>query len=271
LEESDANQKLTKKEPPSEVVSPQVILDSSMAVPGIWTKIDAVSITEINEDNGGILSAIGIPLDNVRIIGFHEIALTPDLEIKLRHCVFVDVNDRSEFVFEVFWFAFASRYPFVLAQPGLDLTAMLTDVKTGGVRLDFRDETRRHQLAAITLLFSDPPRFPLPVDLALPTTLAPRIPRITNQKDSWRRWQNFDGAGCTSVELPWIEGADLVRGRVLVPHDGLGCHVFYGTELLTRCAEWAIPVPHKTLDGAWSAFRHVVTTQKRQDKISRPR
>ena len=54
-------------------------------------------------------------------------------------------------------------------------------------------------------------------------------------------WRNRSDPAGPYVQLPWIEGRDLVWGKVSTPAGGVGLHVLAEREVLARDIDWAIP------------------------------
>ena len=180
--------------------------------------------------------------------------LTRDGSLKLRHASFVmDFRDAT-LLCEILWLSMPGEEPIAL-HPGLDLSALLRDLKSRGARLNFREEEDRKRLAALALLVSDPPRFPLAEGQDLPLAPGAFRPRISSS-EFWRRSHVSKTPGGPQVELTWIEDANLVRGRVLTTNDGVGVRELPGSQTLAQNVQWAIPL-YMESEGRWSALRIV--------------
>ena len=91
------------------------------------------------------------------------------------------------------------------------------------------------------LLGGDVCRTPLMRDSKLPLADGETKPTFTLPEEVWREWRDATGPEGPYFELPWIEGRDLVWGKVLAPDGGVGLRVLADREVLARNIDWAIP------------------------------
>ena len=99
------------------------------------------------------------------------------------------------------------------------------------------------------------PRLALPMDAPLPLSrdsITPRF-RYTDER-LWRSWLDVESGKGRYIELPWFEEQQLMRGRVLVPQDGIGADIIGSPEPLCELYSWALPqlhTPSTNSNGQW--------------------
>jgi hypothetical protein len=228
--------------------------DTTAVVPGPWTEttLDDASGREFMD----LLRREGVSPQSLRGIWSNprEIVLCHDERLRVRHAGVEIRSDGAIFACEILWFSLMGEAPIAL-RPGLDLSGLLRDLKTRGARLDFRNEQDRKRLAALALLVADPPRFPLPEGRNPPLAPGASMPRILFPEVWWHFSQLSDGPEGPQVELTWIEGATMARGRVVIPDDGVGLRFLPASQTLTRNLQASIPRYARERRGGWSALR----------------
>ena len=175
---SDSNDQERLEEPYS--TNSLKSLDTTVAIPGPWTKME--SDDNLNRELSVLVSLVAAA-DAFRGLwgNFGGNTLTRDGSLKLRHASFVmDFRDAT-LLCEILWLSMPGEEPIAL-HPGLDLSALLRDLKSRGARLNFREEEDRKRLAALALLVSDPPRFPLAEGQDLPLAPGAFRPRISSSE-----------------------------------------------------------------------------------------
>ena len=96
--------------------------------------------------------------------------------------------------------------------------------------------------AALALLLDgDVCRTPLMQSGELPLADGAAQPMFTLPEEVWRKWSAATGPEGPYVQLPWIEGRDLIWGKVLVPVTGVGLRVLADRTVIARNIDWAIP------------------------------
>jgi len=80
----------------------------------------------------------------------------------------------------------------------------------------------------------------------------------------WRPWDVRAGPEGRTVSLPWIDGRDLLHGRVLLPEDGLGSdeaglRILGMPKVIFRDLDWQVPRFLPGRDGAPSGLMNLGT------------
>ena len=141
------------------------------------------------------------------------------------------------------WLDGGKRFEPFLVSPGKPpLDAILKGLRDKSILPDFRLSENKMTWAALAVLLGDDvPRMPLMQDHELPLADGAEKPRFRISEEAWREWINRSGPTGPYVQLPWIEGRDLVWGKVSMPNDGIGLCVLEEREVLARDIDWAIP------------------------------
>jgi hypothetical protein len=125
--------------------------------------------------------------------------------------------------------------------PGVDLDAIAVSLSNADRLPDLRTSEAQQIWAALALLCALPPRLPFIADWPLPLPPGVVLPDHPYPDKYWQPWSIGGGPEGLYVELPWIEGDRLVRGRVLVPRNGLGVRILPGAVTIARGIRWQIP------------------------------
>jgi hypothetical protein len=130
--------------------------------------------------------------------------------------------------------------PFMLAWltvPYADTLSVVAAVPVkgllSGLALDLSVETKRsddsiREWTALFIAFepgNNGPRRPIGAEDPLPLLPDASLPPTAWREEDWRRWAVRPLPQGMVVELPWLEGRRLVRGRVLVTPNGVNCEV----------------------------------------------
>ena len=145
-------------------------------------------------------------------------------------------------IVDLLWLDGDDRFEPLLLFPGVPLDDILVGLKDNSVLPDFRfPETQMVWAALALLLGGDVYLTPLMQSSELPLADGAAKPMFIRPEEQWREWSAATGPEGPYVELPWIEGRDLVWGKVLAPDGGVGLRVLADREVLARDIGWAIP------------------------------
>ena len=211
-------------------------------IPGRW------ALAEVDErmKNGlsEILGQLPIPPYSVKGRLFsRNLSLLRDDSLYLRQsCLAVDRSGQIV-TMDFLWLDGHDQFPPLLIAPGASpLDSILEGLRDKSILPDFRfPETRMTWAALAVLLGDDVPRMPLMQDHELPLADGATKPGFSMPEEAWREWRNRSGPAGPYVELPWIEGRDLVWGKVSTPAGGVGLRVLEEREMLACDIDWAIP------------------------------
>ena len=157
-------------------------------------------------------------------------------------CLAMDQAEHT-LVVDFLWLDGGKRFKPFLVFPGTPpLDAILTGLRDKSILRDFRlPETKMTWAALAVLLGDDVPRMPLMQDHELPLADGAAKPGFSMPEEAWREWWNRSGPAGPYVQLPWIEGRDLVWGKVSTPVGGVGLRVLGEPQVLAHDIDWAIP------------------------------
>ena len=214
-------------------------------IPGPWVS------AEVDERlqkglNGIILEQLSIQPGSVKgHLLSRNLSLSGNDSLYLRQsCLAVDRSGQT-IVVDFLWLDGHERYrikPLLISPGKPPLDAILAGLRDKSILPDFRlPETKMTWAALAVLLGDDVLRMPLMQDHELPLADSATKPGFRILEESWRAWRNSSGPAGPYVELPWIEGRDLVWGKVLTPAGGVGLRVLAERHVLARDIDWAIP------------------------------
>ena len=233
-------------------------------IPGPWVsaEVDERLINRFSE----ILGQLPITLDSVKAHLFsRNLSLLRDDSLYLRQsCLAVDRSGQTV-VIDFLWLDGGERFKPFLVSPGTPpLDAILAGLRDKSILPDFRfPETKMTWAALAVLLGDDVPRMPLMQDHELPLADGVTKPGFKISEEAWRAWRNRSGPTGPYVQLPWIEGRDLVWGRVLTPVGGVGLRVLVEHEVLARDIDWAMPQFAVGEDGKPLPYRALGTIEEK--------
>ena len=188
-----------------------------------------------------LLADAGVPLEAVRGLDGGWSAEAIGLGDLRLCCVQVVVGSQQGDLafFELVWLPARDGFEPVALFPGLLIAGVLRDYRAVGVMIDMRLEKARKAFAALALLCSGD-RFPFAAEAPVPLTEGTEL-RTAWAQDAWRPWRTSTGPEGTYVELPWIEGDRLLRGKVLVPETGFETSLAERVDTIASGQKWAIP------------------------------
>ena len=261
VSEDAGQQKQTGQDTPADLAA----AIPAFPIPGRW----ALAEVDKRMKNGlsEILGQLPIPPYSVKGHLFsRNLSLLRDDSLYLRQsCLAMDQAEHT-FVVDCLWLDGGKRFEPFLVSPGTPpLDAIIEGLRDKSILPDFRlPETKMTWAALAVLLGDDVPRMPLMQDHELPLADGARKPRFRIPGEAWREWENRSGPAGSYVQLPWIEGRDLVWGKVLTPAGGVGLRVLAEPQVLARDIDWAIPWFAVDEDGTTLPFRYLGKIEQRQ-------
>ena len=259
--EDAGQQKQTDQDTPTDLAA----AIPAFPIPGRWVLVEVDE--RLKKGLSEILGKLPIPPDSVKGHLFsRNLSLLRDDSLYLRQsCLAVDQAGHTVAV-DFLWLDGGKRFKPFLVSPGTPpLDAILEGLRDKSVLPDFRSlETKMTWAALAVLLGDDVPRMPLMQDRELPLADGAEKPRFRISEEAWREWGNRSGPAGPYVQLPWIEGRDLVWGKVSTPAGGIGLRVLEEREVLARDIDWAIPRFAVGEDGKPLPFRYLGKIEQRQ-------
>ena len=234
-------------------------------IPGRWmpAEVDERLLKGLSE----IFGQLPIPPDSVKDYLFNRnLSLLRDDRLYLRQsCLAVDRSGQTV-AMDFLWLDGDERFKPFLVSPGTPpLDAILEGLRDKSILPDFRfSETKMTWAALAVLLGDDVPRMPLMQDHELPLADGATKPRFSISGEAWRKWRDHSGPAGPYVQLPWIEGRDLVWGKVLTPAGVVGLRVLEEPRVLARDIDWVIPRFAVGEDGKPLPFRYLGKIEQRQ-------
>ena len=234
-------------------------------IPGPW--ILAEVDERLQKGLSEILGKLLIPRDSVKGLLSRNLPLSGNDSLYLRQSCLLGVDQAGHAVaMDCLWLDGHDRFKSFLIAPGAPpLDSILEGLRDKSVLPDFRlPETRRTWAALAVLLGDGVLRTPLMQGDRLPLADGAAQPRFSMPEEVWREWKNRSGHADPYVELPWIEGRDLVWGKVLAPPGGVGLRVLAERKVLARDIDWAIPRFAVDENGTTLPFRYLGKIEQRQ-------
>ena len=246
-------------------------------IPGRWMPAEVDErlqkglrvLAEGDERQKGLSEILGrrsIPPDSVKGHRFsRNLSLLRDDSLYLRQsCLAVDRSGQTVAI-DFLWLDGGERFKPFLVFPGTPpLESILAGLRDKSILPDFRlPETKMTWAALAVLLGDDVPRMPLMQDHELPLADGATKPEFRLSEEAWRKWKDRSGPAGPYVQLPWIEGRDLVWGKVSTPVGGVGLRVLVEREVLARDIDWAMPRFAVGEDGKSLPYRALGTIEEK--------
>ena len=211
-------------------------------IPGRWVlaEVDERLINRFSE----ILEQLPIPQGSVKGHLFsRNLSLLRDDSLYLRQSCLAVARSGQTVAIDFLWLDGGKRFEPFLVSPGTPpLYAILAGLRDKSILPDFRlPETQMTWAALAVLLGDDVLCMPLMQDHELPLADGATKPGFSLSEESWRKWRDRSGPDGPYVQLPWIEGRDLVWGKVSTPDGGVGLRVLAERKVLAYDIDWAIP------------------------------
>ena len=236
--EDAGQQKQTDQDTPADLAA----AIPAFPIPGRWMPAEVDQ--RMKNGLSKILGRLLIPQGSIKDYLFsRNLSLLPDDSLYLRQsCLAVDRSGQTVAI-DFLWLDGGERFEPFLVSPGTPpLDAILAGLRDKSILPDFRlPETKMTWAALAVLLGDDVLRMPLMQDHELPLADGATKPEFSLSEESWRAWRNRSGPDGPYVQLPWIEGRDLVWGKVLTPVSGVGLRVLAERRVLARDIDWVIP------------------------------
>jgi hypothetical protein len=147
--------------------------------------------------------------------------------------------------------------------PGqLEFLGLAISQRQAGAAFDLRNWVYAKVFAAMFLLFGDRARIPVLDDAPLPLAPGHTLPNSPYPETMWRPWRVSTAPEGLVVELPWIEGRDLLRGRILLHQDAIGPdeagpRILGTPQVIFRNLDWQVPAFLNDQDGLASGIMYL--------------